>query len=528
VTIHQWLIPLAPEFVLLFGACLALLVGVGRRTTAASPVALLTVVAALVLSVYVKPVYDREVLPGLWLTMLTDYTRWITLCVGLLIILVNWRQPAREEHGEYMSMILFSLLGILLTASANDWVVLFLALELVSVPTYVLVALSRTDARASEAAVKYFFLGALSAALLAYGVSFLYGASGTTAIHTIVRGAARTTFDSTARGQVSATIGMLLVFAGLFFKVAAVPFHAYAADVYEGAASPVTGLLGFVPKLGGFLALVKVLTVFDWAPGPSVIWLLWIIAAATMTAGNVLGLVQRNVKRALAYSSIAHTGYMLVALLVGPVLGQGPLRDGAAALLFYIAMYGVMNLGAFAALAAFHTRDRELETFEDLGGFARRAPATAFAFAVCVFSLMGLPPTAGFIAKLYVFSSAFSLPSAHPMHDAMIWLVIIAVVNTALGAAYYLRIIAAAFVGHEAEVVQPSGGAALRIGLALCTLPMLVFFVLPSGLNRQAQRATSVLQRLIRAPQVRVTTSDDPTSTRLSNSAPRHDSNANP
>jgi NADH-quinone oxidoreductase subunit N len=280
----------------------------------------------------------------------------------------------------------------------------------------------------------------------------------------------------------------------LAFKIAAVPFHFYAADVYEGAASPVTGLLGFVPKLAGFLALCKLLAAFDWNLPIELKWVLWAMAATTMTVGNVLALLQKNVKRMLGYSSIAHTGYMLIALLAGPVAGQGPLRDGVAALLFYIAVYGVMNLGAFAFLTAFSAAGRDVETLDDLAGIARRAPAATLGLAVCVFSLMGFPPTVG---KLYLFSSAFAARPSHPMHGALIVLVIIGVVNTAIAAAYYLRIVAAAYMGSEVEGVVPASGRPVRWGLAVCSLSLLFLFVMPTGLTEQARSATVVLRRSI-------------------------------
>jgi NADH-quinone oxidoreductase subunit N len=214
------------------------------------------------------------------------------------------------------------------------------------------------------------------------------------------------------------------------------------------------------------------------------------MAALTMTVGNVLALLQKNVKRLLAYSSIAHTGYMLIALLVGPVAGEGPMKDGVAALLFYVAVYGAMNLGAFAVLAAFKTGERPVETLDDLSGLASRAPAAALALAVCAFSLMGIPPTAGFLGKLYVFSTAFSLDSAHPFHGPLIVLAVIGVVNAAIGAAYYLRIVAAAYLGTEIEKAVPTGGTPVRWGMALCSLPLLVIFAWPGGLTGQARSAT--------------------------------------
>lgn len=502
------LIQLGPELILLIGACEVLIVGVmkgSQRTHWVSPITLAVVLLALAATLALGVPQGSHAVPGLLLGPLTYYGRLITLGMGLLIVLVNWHQPVAEERGEYMGMILFSLLGVLLTASANDLVVLFFAIELVSIPTYVLIALSREDIRASEASVKYFFLGAMSAAILAYGLSFLYGAAGTTTIFASVGGATVSSLASGAGMSGPALIGLLLVFAGLAFKIAAVPLHVYVADVYEGAASPVTGMLGFVPKIAGFMALIKIFAAFNWELPAALNWMVWIIAALTMTAGNVLALLQKNVKRMLAYSSIAHTGYMLIALLVGPVAGQGPMHDGVAALLFYIAVYGAMNLGAFALLTAFRIGERPAETLDDLAGLASRAPVAALALAICAFSLMGIPPTAGFLGKLYVFSAAFSLsdaqvsaafslPATYSFYHPMVVLAVIGVANSAIGAAYYLRIVAAAYVGTEVEQVAPSGGRPVRWGLALCSIPMLVLFVWPTGLTNQAHQATVALR----------------------------------
>ncbi len=514
MNVEAYLVPLAPELILLIGACLALIVGViktPRQMQWVSPLALVVVLAALLATWRLGVPDGSQGPPGLWLTSLTFYTRCIALGVGLLIVLVNWHQPVAEERGEYMAMILFSLLGVLLTASANDLLVLFFAIELVSVPTYVLIALSREDSRASEAAVKYFFLGAMSAAILAYGLSFLYGAAGTTTLYAFDEGAAVSKLAFGAQMGSHALIGLLLVFVGLAFKVAAVPLHVYAADVYEGAASPVTGLLGFVPKFAGFVALVKIFGACNWELPNTVYWMLWVVAAATMTAGNVLALLQKNVKRILAYSSIAHTGYMLIGLLVGPVAGQGPMRDGVAALFFYVAVYGAMNLGAFALFAAFRTGGRPMETLDDLAGIAARAPLSALALAICVFSLMGLPPTAGFLGKLYIFSSAFSLDESHAFCGPLIVLAVIGVVNSAIGAAYYLRIVAAAYMRGEVDESIPTGGRPVRWGLALCSIPMIVLFAWPGGLANQARNATIVLHDSIRPVHARLTTTTDAT-----------------
>ncbi len=495
---------LSPELVLLAGACIVLMVGVsgGANDRLAVPTAFLVALGALALAVFADPdqigtVSGREILPGLWLNSVTLLVRLTALSFGAVAILVSWNQPVARERGEYMAMILFSLLGLLLTASANDWVVLFFAIELVSIPTYIMIALSRTDARASESAVKYFFLGALSAAILAYGLSFLYGATGTTTITLFLVSETETSMRFASGLPTTAMIGIVLVFAGLAFKIAAVPFHAYVADVYEGAASPVTGFLGFVPKFAGFLALIKVFMSIGWELPTSLFWMLWIVAAATVTTGNVLGLLQRSVKRTLAYSSIAHTGYLLVALLVGPLAGNaGFMPRGTDAILFYIAIYGFMNLGAFAALTALQTDGRDAETFEDISGAARRAPGVCLGLAVCVFSLMGFPPTAGFLGKLFVLGGAFSLRPGDAMHGPMVTLAIIAVINSAIAAAYYLRIVAAVYFGTPTTKLSPDGGNGPKWALAGCALPMLLIFVFPAEITKFSKRSAAVVHSI--------------------------------
>ena len=497
----EYLVLLAPELIMLVGACVTLFAGVlkvGEGRSATPLLSLVTLVAALGATMALgRPGGDFAGL-GLWLTPMVYFARLITLLVGVVILLVNWHQPADRERGEYFSMILFSLLGLMLTAAANDVVVLFFAIELVSVPTYVLIGLSRKDVRASESAVKYFFLGALSAALLAYGLALLYGVAGTTTL-SMVEDARLTggiaSFLAQPRGLSSglAVAGLLLSFAGLAFKIAAVPFHVYAPDVYEGAAAPVTGMLGFVPKFAGFLALIKIFAACQWQLPTELLWMIWAVAALTMTVGNVLALLQTNVKRMLAYSSIAHTGYMLIAILVGPAMGVGPMHNGVTALLFYISVYGLMNLGAFSLLAAFRIGDRAVETLDDLAGMSARGPRASFAMAICAFSLMGFPPTAGMLGKVYIFASAFSLPGAHVFASPLVALAIIGVVNSAIAAAYYLRIVGAIYIAKPADDAPPIksvAGAPLGLGLAVCAVTMLVLFAWPTPLSGRAWDAS--------------------------------------
>jgi len=353
--------------------------------------------------------------------------------------------PLRSMRGEFYSFFLFSVIGVLLCVSADDLIWLFLALELTSLPTYVLVATSSRRLRAQEAGVKYFFLGALGAAIFLYGFALLYGATGTTHIPEIAR-----QLGSTGVSPV-ATLGVVIAIVGISFKIAAAPMHFYTPDVYQGAASPVAAYLAFAPKAAGFFALMHILSAVGWTHGdgsslPSEIRVvLWVMAALTMTVGNVLALLQTSVKRLLAYSSIAHSGYMLVGLLVGPAIVPRGISDlttvsaqnGLAAMLFYLFCYGVMTVGAFAVISCLEThksgeREVELDSIEDLKGLCRRQPLLGWALVMCALSLLGAPPLIGFFGKLFLFTSAFAAQEY--------LLVIVMAINAAIGAVYYLRL----------------------------------------------------------------------------------------
>jgi NADH-quinone oxidoreductase subunit N len=494
-----------PEIVLLIGACTVLLVGQARRearqalTTWA---ALGTLVVAIVV-VLTQRGGDLTTAfgSGLRFDALANFVRVVALGIGVPLVLINWAQSRRDERGEYLSMMLVSLAGLLLVAPADNLLMLFLALELVSIPTYIMVVLSRTNDRGVEAGTKYFYLGAMAAAVMAYGFAFLYGVSGTLSLSGMVAAVTDALREpATLRGAL-AIIGVVLSLGGLLFKLAAVPLHMYVADVYHGAASPVAGLLGFVPKLAGLMAIFKILTLTSfWISGhEGIYWFLFAVAVASMTVGNVLALQQTNIKRMLAYSGIAHAGYMLVGVIAGPLAGEsvvpggvGIMGNGTAAVLYYVVIYGIANLAAFAVLGLLRTRAGACETLRDAAGLIRREPGLALLLALAMFTLMGLPPLPGFWGKLSLFGSALAASDRYA-DNRMLYLVIIAVLNSAVAAAYYLRVVAAVLVYDNRNPAYAVSRSAEQIGAQLCGFLLIIFALYPNSLMAQGQTGVSEL-----------------------------------
>lgn len=498
-----------PELLLLVVGSAVLLLGQTRAddrgntttTTNLTPwVALLGVVAAL-LYVKLAPlawsglVSDGSIAGGgLLFDQLADFVRAATLVLGVLIVLVSWSQPFEGERGEYFAMVLFSLLGLMVMGSAADMIILFLGLELVSIPTYVLVTISRKRSRALEAGTKYFYLGAMAAAITAYGLSFLYGVSGTASLPDSIGPIVSALQHPGTLAHSLAVVGVVVTIIGLSFKIAAFPLHFYIADVYQGAASPIAGLLGFVPKLAGLVGIFKVLELAGWQTSISGLFaFLWIVAAVSMTVGNVLALRQTSIKRMLGYSGIAHSGYMVVGLLAGPYAGGGMMGDGVAAVLFYVVVYGIANLGAFAVLGALHKRGVSCESVRDVAGLIRRHPGPALLMVLSMFTLMGMPPTPGFWGKAGLFGSA--LNAARMMPDNLAWwtvlLVVIGVINSAIGAAYYLRVIASCILYESDEPAETSlRREAQQMGAILCGYLLLFFAIYPNWLLQMGQSAS--------------------------------------
>ena len=435
------------------------------------------------------------------LDSLTWYVRGLSILLGAIIVLTMWNQVEDSRSAECHACLLTILAGTNLTAASNDLVSLFLALELVSIPTYILLYLPRRDDASREATIKYFLLSAFSSAMVLYGLALLYGATGTTNLATIAA------YLRSGWGPLVA-LGSGLLIAGLAFRITAVPFHFYAPDVFQGSPAFMAGMLSFIPKVVGFVALIRFTTLGSSSAGflesgllagllkP----LLTALAALTMIVGNLMAFRQKNIHRLMAYSSVAHAGYMLVGLSVGAF---GSL-NGTSALLFYLATYGIMTLGVFAILAAISPPGRSLQNIEDLAGLSRHHSASAFMMAILLFSLTGLPPTAGFLGKLNLFLAAWS--DASPAGQ---YLAIILAVNAAISAYYYLRLIGAMYlnpgVGPSASHPAPAPVAAAII----CCVLTIVLFAAPKHVWNAAEgkRPASLI------PAVAATVTAEPTPT---------------
>ncbi len=400
-----------------------------------------------------------------------DYVRWLSLGVALLMVMLTGRSTPGTLVPEYQGTLLMAIAGTMIVATASDLVLLFLGLELVSIPTYVLLYIGRRDAASQESAVKYFFLSILSSAVLLYGFSFLYGISGSTDLG-VLRETLKLSPAELGGGRLLALVALVLVFAGIGFRITAVPFHFYAPDVFQGTTNTNAGFLSVLPKIVGFAALVRIVSVsmpglegYGWRVA-------LILSMLTMTLGNVLALWQDNLRRLLAYSSIAHAGYMLIGITVGfgmtGATQQSAAFDGIGAVFFYLAVYSVATLGTFAALTFLGTADRQVNDVDELAGLARTRPGVAMAIAVFMFSLAGIPPLAGFWGKLNLFSAALqntvtmdvaaSPPGVLALRNWLLALVIVGVLNAAIAAAYYLRIIAVMYFRPSIAVLKGQGG----------------------------------------------------------------------
>ena len=382
------------------------------------------------------------------------------------------------QRGEYYSLVLFAAAGMGILAGANELVTAFIGLEMSSISTYILAGFRRRATKSNEASLKYFILGSFATAFFLYGIAMVYGSTGTTRID-LVQDALEKLITAQGRLDSLSIIGLALIFVGLGFKVVAAPFQIYGPDVYEGAPTPVTALLASGPKAATFALMLRIFYVGFGTANNLWFWAIWISAILTMCLGNFAAVVQTNVKRMLAYSSIAHAGYILVAFAASTVYG-------VAAVLFYLAAYSLMKVGAFLVVTHLGQRDESRLEITDYAGLGTRQPVLAVCFSLFLFSLLGLPATGGFLGKFFAFQAA--------LDSRIVWLVVIAAINSVIGAFYYLRVIVAMYFWEPSKDYTPTRVApALTVALIVAAAGTLYLGIFPSRVLVFAKAAADSL-----------------------------------
>jgi NADH-quinone oxidoreductase subunit N len=401
------------------------------------------------------------------------FFRVLVIGIGILAVFSSSEYLRRENApgGEFYALLIFSVMGQCVMVTANELIMIFIGLEISSIASYILAGYLRDDTRNNESALKYFLLGSFATAFFLYGVSWAYGITGSTNLELVRHAIERPGFDSLALAGVAAA----LIFVGLGFKISAVPFQVWAPDVYQGAPAPVSAFLTVGPKAAAFAILIRVfLTAFGsiadrWTP------LIWGCALATMVVGNFAALKQTNVKRMLAYSSIAHAGYVLVAVTAHS-------DTGAAAAMFYLAAYAFTNIGAFAVVTYFARKGEKYVAIEDFAGLAQRQPVMAAMMTIFLLSLIGVPLTGGFFGKFYIFKASL---------DAnLVWLTVLGLLNSAVAAYYYLHILVVMYMKEPGESVDnlPPAGFALKVAVYASAIGTLVLGIFPSAVLDYASR----------------------------------------
>jgi NADH-quinone oxidoreductase subunit N len=443
----------------------------GRRTNAGL-VAILALVLALPAALMSSsgPAFQGMlVIDGM-----ATFFRTLVIVVGLLVVFssTDYLRRENQESGEYYALILFSSVGQCVMVSANELVMIFIGLEISSIASYILAGYLRDDARNNEAALKYFLLGSFATAFLLYGVAWMYGATGSTNL-TEIR---RALISGAAPPEALIGVAAALIFVGLAFKISAAPFQGWAPDVYQGAPAPVSAFLTVGPKAAAFAVLLRIFLgslepiAARWAPA------LWVCALATMVVGNFAAIMQSNIKRLLAYSSIAHAGYVLVAVAANS-------GTGSAAAMFYLAAYAFTNIGAFAVVTYFSRKGERYVGIDDFAGLAQRQPGMAAMLTIFLLSLIGVPLTGGFFGKFYIFKAA--------LDSKLIWLTVLGLLNSAVAAYYYLRILVVMYFREPGESVEtlPPAGALLQIAVYGSAVGTLLLGIFPSLILYFANRA---------------------------------------
>ncbi|MEX2197939.1 MAG: NADH-quinone oxidoreductase subunit NuoN [Burkholderiales bacterium] len=478
-----------PEMILLAGACALMIVDLrskraDRRTSFWFAQAVLALCFVATLYVMAESGGTRYyIFYGHFVSDMLSHVLKLFATLAVSAALVYARPYLLDRgllRGEFLTLLLFALLGIMVMVSANSFLTLYLGLELLSLCLYALVALNRDVAASTEAAMKYFVLGALASGLLLYGMSMIYGATGSLLLPEVAARAADLAASSS--GHVLLVFGLVFMVAGIAFKLGVVPFHMWIPDVYHGASTAVTLVIGTAPKLAAFAMALRLLV--NGLPALAVDWqqMLTVLAVLSMALGNLAAIAQTNLKRMLAYSTIAHMGFMLLGLLSGVVEGNRlNAVDAYGAAMFYTVVYVLMSLGAFGVLLLASRKGYECERLEDMKGMNRRDPWVAFLMLLMMFSLAGVPPLAGFYAKLAVISSV--------VQAGQIWLAVVAVAFSLIGAFYYLRVVKLMYFDEPAGEVAPAGGGAARVLLSANGLALLAIGILPQPLMTLCQVA---------------------------------------
>jgi NADH-quinone oxidoreductase subunit N len=468
------LVPLLPEIVLGLGAMALLMFGAYRgehavRAVDGAAIALLVVAAIIVLML---PEGRLTTFDGSF--VVDGFARFLKILAilgsaGAIVLSIDYDRRERQERFEYSVLILLSTLGMLMLISAADLIALYLGLELMSLPLYVVAASHRTSLRSTEAGLKYFVLGALSSGMLLYGASLTYGLTGTVSFAGIAKSAA-----DAGPGLI---FGLVFLFAGFCFKVSAVPFHMWTPDVYEGAPTPVTAFFAAAPKVAGIAMFVRAAVAAF--PGIAAQWqeIVVFVAIASTLLGSFAAIGQRNIKRLMAYSSIGHMGFALIGLAAGT-------PEGIQGVLLYMAIYLTMTLGVFAVILSMRRAGGMVESIDQLAGLARTHPTMAFFLAILLFSMAGVPPLAGFFAKFYVFLAAIKA--------GLYALAVIGVLASVVGAYYYLAIVKIMYFDEPAEGFAPMPDE-IKLVLGICGLFNLLFVVYPYPLVGVASAAARSL-----------------------------------
>jgi NADH-quinone oxidoreductase subunit N len=474
--------PALPEIVLLVGACAIMIADLyvksedRRITLVLAQVVLGLCAAATLFVVWATPGARYYLFNSLFVADLMSHLLKLACYLSVSAALVYSRSYLAQRgllRGEFVSLLLFSLLGMMVLISANSFLTVFLGLELMSLCLYALVALNRDSAMSTEAAMKYFVLGALSSGLLLYGMSMIYGATGSLTLPEVAQAVGRLAANGADRSFL--VFGLVFVVAGLAFKIGVVPFHMWIPDVYHGASTPVTLVIASGPKIAAFAMAVRMLVNGLPALAPDWQQMLALLAILSIGIGNVTAIAQSNLKRMLAYSAIAHMGFMLLGLLSGVIGGNALSRaDAYSASMFYMLVYAIMTLASFGMLLYLSQAGVECENLDDLRGLNRRNPWYAFLMLVVMFSLAGIPPTAGFYAKLAVFQAAVSA--------GQIWLALGAVLLSLVGAFYYLRIVKLMYFDDPRDATPVAGHPEMRVLLSANAVALLALGILPQPL----------------------------------------------